>query len=109
MSQRNSTTAPSRRGALLTTAILAIGGLGLAAHGQVVGSYDNFDCFNDTGTEAEGFEIDVEDVSPSDLTREFPSNFGSQPWLIRYGLPTVTAYDWTSATADAAHAYDQGH
>ena len=98
-----------RRGLLLATAIIAIGGLGLAAHGQVIGSYDNFDCFNDTGTEAEGFEIDVEDVSPSDLTREFPSNFGSQPWVIRYGLPTVTAYDWTSATADPAHAYDQGH
>src|SRR5262245_21635546 len=43
------------------------------AHAQVIGSYDNFDCFNDTGQTAEGFEIDIQDVSPSDLTREFPS------------------------------------
>ena len=78
------------------------------AGAQVIGSYDNFDCFNDTGQTAEGFEIDVEDVDPASLTREFPSNF-SQPWLIRYGLPTVTAYDWTHATPDAAHSYDAGH
>jgi hypothetical protein len=81
---------------------------GHIAYAQVVGSYDNFDCFNDTGKDAEGFEIDVEDVDPSGLTREFPSNF-AQPWLIRYGLPKVTAYDWTTATPDADHAYDAGH
>lgn len=79
------------------------------AHGQVIGSYDNFDCFNDTGQEAFGFEIDVEDVQPSDLTREFPSNFSATPWVIRYGLPTVVAYDWTSATPDAEHSFDAGH
>jgi hypothetical protein len=27
----------------------------------------NFDCFNDTGETAEGFEIDVEDISSSDV------------------------------------------
>jgi hypothetical protein len=89
----------------LALALLNMGGL---AHAQVIGSYDNFDVFNDTGKEAEGFEIDVEDVDPSQLTREFPSNF-TQPWLIRYGLPNVTAYDWTAATPDSAHAYDAGH
>jgi hypothetical protein len=51
------------------------------ADAQVIGSHDNFDCFNDTGDTAEGFEVDVENVSPSDLTREFPSNFSSTPWL----------------------------
>ena len=78
------------------------------AHGQVIGSYDNFDVFNDTGKDAEGFEIDVEDVDPTMLTREFPSNF-AQSWLIRYGLPTVTAYDWQVNTPDAEHSYDAGH
>ncbi len=88
------------------------------ARAQLIGTYDNFDCFNDTGQEAEGFEIDIEDVScdsntegsaACSLTRVFPSNFSSTPWVIRYGLPTITHYDFTTATADPAHAYDQGH
>jgi hypothetical protein len=62
-----------------------------AGHGQVIGAYDNFDCFNDTGETAEGFEIDVEDVKPTDLTREFPSNFSTTPWVSRYGVPKVTS------------------
>ncbi len=81
----------------------------LAAHSQVIGSYDNFDCFNDTGQTAEGFEIDIEDVAPGDLTREFPSNFSTTPWVTRYGIPTVSAYDFTAISPDAAHAYDAGH
>jgi hypothetical protein len=85
---------------------LSIGNLG---HAQVIGSYDNFDCFNDTGETAEGFEIDVEDVASTDLTREFPSNFSSTPWVIRYGLPTVTTYDWTVNTPDPQHSFDAGH
>lgn len=93
-------------GCLATVMAMSLTGV---AHGQVIGSYDNFDVFNDTGVEAEGFEIDIEDVSPGDLTREFPSNFGGTLWVNRYGLPTVTAYDWTSNTPDAAHAYDAGH
>jgi len=104
-----------RRSALAAAAsIAALGAWGLAASGHaqtpptVIGSYDNFDAFNDTGQTAEGFEIDIEDVNPTDLTREFPSNF-AQPWLIRYGLPNVTSYDWTTTTPDAAHAYDAGH
>lgn len=92
----------------LAAAALACGLAGGAAHGQVIGSYDNFDVFNDTGQTAEGFEIDVEDVNPADLTREFPSNF-AQSWLIRYGLPTVTAYDFTKTAPDPEHAYDAGH
>ncbi len=87
--------------------------LGLAslspAQAQVIGSYDNFDCFNDTGETAEGFEIDVEDINPTDLSREFPSNFSTTPWVIRYGLPTVTAYDFTSVTPDPDHSFDAGH
>jgi hypothetical protein len=92
----------------LTTASVALACM-WQANAQVIGSYDNFDCFNDTGEEAEGFEIDVEDISPSDLTREFPSNFSSTPWVIRYGLPTVTAYDYTSTPPDSQHPYDAGH
>jgi hypothetical protein len=95
--------------------------LTLAGHpapAQVVGTYDNFDCFNDTGEETEGFEIDIEDIgcadategsATCDLTRIFPWNFATTPWVIRYGIPSISSYDFTQATADAAHAYDQGH
>ncbi len=89
-----------------TAALLTVPGL---ARAQMIGSYDNFDCFNDTGKTAEGFEIDIEDINVADLTREFPSNFSTTPWVIRYGMPTVTAYDFTTATPDAAHSYDAGH
>ena len=65
------------------------------AMGQAVGSLDNFDTVNDTGETAEGFEIDIEDISPADLTREFPSNFAGMEYVQRFGVPTVTAYDNT--------------
>lgn len=96
------------------SAMLIVG----SAHAQIIGTYDNFDCFNDTGGEAEGFEIDIEDINCDsntegaagcDLTRVFPSNFSSTPWVIRYGLPTITHYDFVNGVADPAHAYDQGH
>ncbi|MFN7993484.1 MAG: hypothetical protein U0Q18_07780 [Bryobacteraceae bacterium] len=94
---------------LLGTAALAWLSISGLAQAQVIGSYDNFDCFNDTGETAEGFEIDVQDIQISDLTREFPSNFSTTPWVIRYGLPTVTAYDYTTMAPDPEHAYDAGH
>ncbi len=81
----------------------------LPVYSQVIGSYDNFDCFNDTGEVAEGFEIDVEDVASTDLIREFPSNFSTTPWVIRYGLPTVKSYDYSTSRPDPEHAYDAGH
>lgn len=57
------------------------------------GNLDNFDAVNDTGQEAHGFEIDLEDVSSSDVlnvfggpSRGFPAN------VERYGVPTITDY-----------------
>ena len=55
--------------------------LRVPAHSQVIGSYDNFDSINDTGREAEGFEIDVEDVQPADVTRIFPEQFSCRATL----------------------------
>ena len=71
---------------------LAIG----PAHGQAIGSLGNFDCVNDTGETAEGFEIEVDDITPSDLTREFPSNFLGQEYVQRFGVPTVAQFDDTA-------------
>jgi hypothetical protein len=67
-----------------------------SAHGQAVGSLGNFDCVNDTGETAEGFEIEIEDIQESDITREFPSNFLGQEYVQRFGVPTVAAYDETA-------------
>lgn len=64
---------------------------GLAFGQAATGSLDNFDCVNDTGETAEGFEIDIEDINPADLTREFPSNFSGSEYVNRFGIPTVTA------------------
>ncbi len=97
------------RSRYLAFAAVALLALPASSRAQMIGSYDNFDCFNDTGQTAEGFEIDIQDVAATDLSREFPSNFSSTPWVIRYGLPTVTTYDFTIATPDAAHSYDAGH
>ena len=75
--------------ATLATAMMVSTGL---AYGQAAtGSLDNFDCVNDTGETAEGFEIDIEDIDPVDLTREFPSNFAGQEYVNRFGIPTVSA------------------
>ena len=65
--------------------------LRVPAHSQVIGSYDNFDSINDTGREAEGFEIDVEDVQPADVTRIFPDNFPAGQPYIRYATPNKNA------------------
>lgn len=61
-----------------------------SANAQVIGSYDNFDCFNDTGQTTEGFEIDIEDVAPSDITRIFPDNFPAGHPYIRWATPDKT-------------------
>jgi hypothetical protein len=75
---------------LLGVAVLGAAGAG-RAEAQVIGSYSNFDCFNDTGEPAEGFEIDVEDVWPSDVTRVFPDNFSPGQPYIRYATPDRNA------------------
>jgi len=72
-------------------AILVSLALRAPAHSQIIGSYDNFDSINDTGREAEGFEIDVEDVQPADVTRIFPDNFPAGQPYIRYATPNKNA------------------
>ena len=79
--------------------LTAVAGLAMSTPSisQIVGTFDNFDCVNDTGETAEGFEIEIEDVMPADITRAFPSNFTSQPYVNRFGIPDITAYDNTGA------------
>ena len=50
------------------------------------GTISNFDVFNDTGQETEGFEIELDGVSSSDITYMFGAPYE------RYGNPTITPF-----------------
>ena len=70
----------------------------VAANAQtpvIVGYPANFDTYNNTGAPTYGFEIEADGISPSDVTRAFPSNFPvapGQPCVIRYCKATVTPF-----------------
>src|ERR1041385_3348682 len=54
-----------------------------AAHASIAyGSLNNFDCVNDTGVEAHGFEIELDDVHSTDITYTYDYN--------HYGVPGIT-------------------
>jgi len=46
------------------------------------GTLNNFDCVNDTGSEAHGFEIELEDIHSTDITYTYDYN--------HYGIPKIT-------------------
>jgi hypothetical protein len=54
------------------------------------GTLNNFDCVNDTGVEAHGFEIELDDVHSKDITYTYDYN--------HYGIPKIT-----EDTTDPAH------
>jgi hypothetical protein len=58
----------------------------VAAASTQFGTLSNFDVFNDTGEDCHGFEIELEDLSPSDVVYTF-----GEPYQ-RYGNPHVVAY-----------------
>src|SRR6185369_9824930 len=68
-----------------------VGALGLAfaanaatpsAASTAFGDLNNFDVFNDTGTDCHGFEIELDDVHSADVTYTYDWN--------HYGTPTIT-------------------
>jgi len=84
---------------LAVTATLAL--LPAASSAAVIGFLGNFDVINDTGSEAHGFEIDLEGLHISDISdtfggpgRGFPTGRGFDPAksVERYGSPTFTEY-----------------
>ncbi|MCO6436628.1 MAG: putative Ig domain-containing protein [Phycisphaerae bacterium] len=46
------------------------------------GTLNNFDCVNDTGVEAHGFEIELDDIHSTDITYTYDYN--------HYGIPKIT-------------------
>lgn len=75
---------PTFRHAALAAALAV-----LSTHASAVsyfGSLSNFDVLNDTGSEKEGFEIEIHGVSSSDITYTFGGSYS------RYGTPNITAF-----------------
>jgi hypothetical protein len=65
--------------------------LSTTAHASTAyGTLNNFDCVNDTGVEAHGFEIELVDVHSTDITYTYDYN--------HYGIPKIT-----EDTTDPAH------
>ena len=48
------------------------------------GALSNFDCINDTGSTAHGFEIELDGSLPANVFSTFGSPYN------RYGTPTIT-------------------
>lgn len=70
--------------ALLIYAVIVV-----PASASVYGSLANFDVVNDTGETAHGFEIDIEGITPSDITSLF-GDASRWPGMERYGSPVVS-------------------
>lgn len=49
---------------------------------QAYGSANNFDCVNDTGEDAHGFDIELDDIRSKDITYTYDYN--------HYGIPKIT-------------------
>jgi hypothetical protein len=69
-------------------AIFAIASVSRAS--TAYGTLNNFDCVNDTGVEAHGFEIELDDVHSVDITYTYDYN--------HYGVPKIT-----EGTSDPLH------
>lgn len=80
---------------------LAVAAAPTVASASVIGFLGNFDVINDTGHEAHGFEIELEDLHIGDITdtfggpgRGFPTGRGFDPAtsVQRYGSPIISEY-----------------
>lgn len=75
-----------KRFALITSiAVLSFAGFGMpraAIASTAYGTLNNFDCVNDTGVEAHGFDIELDDVRSKDITYTYDWN--------HYGVPKIT-------------------
>jgi len=66
---------------LTATCALAFGLATCASASQAYGSINNFDCVNDTGSEAHGFEIEIDYGHTTDITYTYDYN--------HYGVPKI--------------------
>ena len=69
--------------ALIVASLAAVGvTASVASASTAYGDLNNFDVFNDTGTDCHGFEIELDDVHSTDITYTYDYN--------HYGAPTIT-------------------
>jgi len=61
----------------------------IPASAGVYGSLANFDVVNDTGQTAHGFEIDIDGITPNEITSLF-GDASRWPGMERYGSPVVS-------------------
>lgn len=62
--------------------VLLASALGISRASTAYGSLSNFDCVNDTGVEAHGFEIELDDIHSASITYTYDWN--------HYGVPKIT-------------------
>jgi|GEM_PF-2378070 len=75
---------------LVAAAAIAMSGWPVSAAPIIYGSLGNFDVINDTGKPCNGFEIELEGVSPGEVVYTFGDTGGPNPTLyIRYGKPAI--------------------
>ena len=77
-------------GAALCLGVLATPRAAQAQNATIVGSLANFDAVNDTQHEAEGFEIQIEDIRSTDITRVFGQ--AGATCYIRYCIGSITEF-----------------
>ena len=65
---------------LIALCVLALSG-GVAHASIAYGSINNFDTVNDTGVQAHGFEIELDDIQSADITYTYDWN--------HYGTPSI--------------------
>jgi hypothetical protein len=81
---------PARAAALAAGLIAAA----FAAHAQVavVGGLTNFDAANFEGRDANGFEIQIEGLTPADLGMAWPGNKFGAPEVVPYATGVYVRY-----------------
>lgn len=75
---------PAIRQAILAAALASVASSASAL--SYFGTLSNFDVLNDTGSEKEGFEIEIHGVSSSDITYTFGGSYN------RYGAPRIESF-----------------
>jgi len=75
----------------------------------VIGYPSNFDAFNKTGGEVNGFEIEADGITPADVTRVFGMPYAGASCYIRYCQGTVMTFPggvyirWSSPVDPTTH------
>lgn len=71
---------------------LALVGSSAFAQYRIVGSLSNFDCWNDDYNDCSGFEIEIEDRSPTDIQYCYGGSAFGSPTKIWTGHSTIVRY-----------------